>query len=284
METGVPQGSILGPLLFVLFINDLPQTVTNCTTLMYADDTVLYYSAKTVSEIEHTINSEFESISTWIRNNSLFLHHGKTECVLFGTPSKLANISTFTISLDGNPIKQVSEFTYLGVIMNKSLSWTSHISYISERAAKRSGMLRRIRNNISANTANVVYKSFILPIMDYCDVVWDNCGKINSTQLEKLQRKAVRLIMKTTSSDVALANLAYDTLEHRRELHILKLVRKCISNRSTQLLNNYFMYNRDIKSRITRQSNLLYLPKVRLESTKKAFYYHGSVIFNNNAT
>ena len=76
METGVPQGSILGPLLFVLFINDLPQTVTNCTTLMYADDTVLYYSAKTVSEIEHTINSEFESISTWIRNNSLFLHHG----------------------------------------------------------------------------------------------------------------------------------------------------------------------------------------------------------------
>ena len=77
--------------------------------------------------------------------------------------------------------------------------------------------------------------------MDYSDVVWDNCGKINSTQLEKLQRKAVRLIMKTTSSDVALANLAYDTVEHHRELHI-KLVRNYISNRSTQLLNDYFIY------------------------------------------
>ena len=82
-----------------------------------------------------------------------------------------------------------------------------------------------------------------------------------------------------------LANLAYDILEQRRELHILKLVRKCISNRSTQLLNNFFIYIfRDIKSRITRQSNLLYLPKVRLERTKKTFYYHGSVIFNNNTT
>ena len=87
-------------------------------------------------------------------------------------------------------------------------------------------MLGRIRDNLAMNTANTIYKSFILPVLDYCDTVWNCCGRGNADLLEKLQRRAARIIMRKTSSNEALKSLTYDTLESRRDKHVNKLVRK----------------------------------------------------------
>ena len=103
-----------------------------------------------------------------------------------------------------------------------------------------------------------VYKSFIVPIFDYCDAVWNCCGKGNSDSLEKLERGAARIIMKTPSSDEALEYLRYELLQNSRDKHVLKLVKKCIDGRRPQFLQNYFTYNRDIIKRTTRQSNHLH--------------------------
>ena len=98
--------------------------------------------------------------------------------------------------------------------------------------------------------------------------------------LERLQRRAARIIMKKSSSDEALKSLTYDILEVRRDKHVYNLVRKCIAGRSPQFFKNYFTYNKDIVKRSTRQSALLHLPRVRTECAKKSFYYYGCVVFN----
>ena len=147
---------------------------------------------------------------------------------------------------------------------------------------KRLAMLGRIRKNINMYTAGTVYTSFVLPILDNCDTVWSSCGSVNTDKLEKLQRRAARIIMQLGSSEKALNLLGYVTLEKRRESHVCNLVKKCLSNCCPQFFMNYFNYNRDILPRKTRSSNKLRLPTVRLECTKKAFFYHGCVIFNQN--
>ena len=133
---------------------------------------------------------------------------------------------------------------------------------------------------ISIETANKVYKTFIWPIIDYCDTVWNCCGAISSNKIEKLQRRAARLVMKSNSSDKTLDYLKYENLSDRREKHVLTVVKNILKNKCPQFFVNYFKFNKDCINRFTRQSNQIRLPKIKLESTNKAFYYHGGVLFN----
>ena len=114
---GVPQGSILGPLLFVLLVNDLPTVARKCSVLMYADDTVLFYSGKVAAAIEESLNEDLDLIGSWLNNNSLFLNAEKTEAMLFGTHARLSD-ADFGITLKGRPIKRVYKLKYLGVVFD----------------------------------------------------------------------------------------------------------------------------------------------------------------------
>ena len=261
-------------------MNDLPVRLKLCSTLMYADDTVLFYSSKDVHDIESVLTKELGVVSNWLNENSLYLHKDKTESVLFGTRARLSNTTSFDVSILGNCIKRKSQYTYLGVVLDETLSYNAHVKSVLSKAGKRLGMLGRIRDNLTMNTANIIYKSFIIPVLDYCDTVWSCCGKGNTDLLEKMQRRAARIIMKKASSDEALNSLAYDTLEVRRNKHVYNLVKKCIAGRSPQFFNSYFIFNKDVVKRVTRQSSLLHLPRIRTECGKKSFYYHGSIVFN----
>ena len=281
ITSGGPQGSILDLLLFVLFVNDLPIVLERCQILMYADDTVMYFAASNAQEISSTLTSELAKVNDWLVHNSLFIHQGRTECVLFGTGSRLAN-TNLSVNIDGKELTRVAEYKYLGVILDESLSWNAHVNYLISKVSKRLGILGRTRGSISMHTAGIIYRSFILPVLDYCDTVWNCYGRINADNIEKLQRRAARIIMQTNSSDEALSHLRYDTLGLRRETHALNLVKKCLNKRCPQFLMDYFSFNRDIVQRKTRQSNHLRFPSIKLECTKKAFYYQGCEVFNRN--
>ena len=112
ISSGVPQGSIRGPLLFVLIINDLPACLKHCHTLMYTDDTVLFYAAKDEKEIETVLTYELEHLNNWLNENSLFLNNDKTECVLLGTGTRLSSVTNFAVAvavaIAGELIKPVS--------------------------------------------------------------------------------------------------------------------------------------------------------------------------------
>ena len=281
ITSGVLNGQFLALYSLSFSFNDLPIVLEQCQILMYADDTVMYFTASNAQEVSSTLTSELAKVNDWLVDNSLFIHQGKTECVLFGTGSRLAT-ANLSVDIDGKELTRVAEYKYLGVILDESLSWNAHVNYLISKVSKRIGILGRTRRSISMHTAGIIYRSFILPVLDYCDTIWNCCGCTNADNIEKLQRRAARIIMQTNSSDEALAHLKYDTLGLRREIRALNLVKKCLNKRCPQFLMDYFYLNRDIVQRKTRQSNHLRLPSIKLECTKKAFYYHGCEVFNRN--
>ena len=208
----VPQGSILGPLLFILHVNDLPNVVNRCSMLMYADDTVLFYAASRVDALQERLNEELKTIEYWLRQNSLFLNVYKTEAIVFGTSPRLPNIYSFTISVNGTYIKRVSQFKYLGVVFDERLSWNDHVKFILAKAGKRVGVLGRIRYCITWHSAKIIYTSMIRPIVEYCDTVWGCCGQVNKNALESLQRRAGRIVCRASSSEDAIDKLNLTTL------------------------------------------------------------------------
>ena len=121
-------------------------------------------------------------------------------------------------------------------------------------------------------TVGTVYTSFVLPILDYCDTVWSCCGSVNADKWEKLKRCAARIVMRLGAAKKTLNFLRYVTLEKRRESHV--------SNRCPQFFMHYFNANKNVLPRTIRSSGKLRLRSIKLECTKKAFVYHGCVIFN----
>ena len=281
ISVGVPQGSILGPLLFLLHVNDLPGMTSECSILMYADDTVLFCSSPQAFLIANKLNNELREIERWLFDNSLFINKTKTEAMLFGTAQRLSNADSFDIHIDGKQIKRVSEFTYLGVVFDERLSFNGHVKKLISKAGKRVGMVGRLRNNLTLHSANVVYTTLIRPILDYCDTVWGCCGEGNAQALQALQNRAARIIARTDRSSPATDILKWPSLADRRRNNVFKLVKKCIRGRCPQYFKEYFKCNGSVHQRATRQKNQLHLPAVRTETAKRSFYYYGCTVFNS---
>ena len=150
------------------------------------------------------------------------------------------------------------------------------------KAGRQVGLLGRVCRYITTHSANAIFLSTVRPTLEYCAGVWGCCGEVNSGTLETLRKCVGRIVIKTPSSDTATKALKWSSLRSRRDEHILKLVRKCIHCRCPQYFKNYFVFNKDICARSTRQSNLLHLPARRTEVAKRSFYYHGSMVFNSH--
>ena len=135
------------------------------------------------------------------------------------------------------------------------------------KAGKRVGLLY---HTYSAN-AMFFFLSMIRPTLEYCGV-WGCCGEVYSGTLETLQKRVGRIVIKTSNSDTAMKTLKWPSLRSRRDEHILKHVRKCLHGRCPQYFKNYFVFNKDICARSTRQSNLLHLPAIRTEVAKRSFF------------
>ena len=254
---------------------------SECSILMYADDTVLFCSSPQASLIANKLNNELRRIERWLFDYSLFINVTKTEAMLFGTAQRLSNADSFDIHIDGKQIKRVSEFTYLGVVFDERLSFNGLIKKLISKAGKRVGMVLRLRDNLTLHSANVVYTTLIRPVLDYCDTVWGCCGEGNAQALQALQNRAARIIARTDRSSPAMDILKRPSLADRRRNNIFKLLKKCIKGRCPQYFKNYFKCNGSVHQRATRQKNQLHLPAVRTQTAKRSFYYHGCTDFNS---
>ena len=276
------QGSILGPLLFVLFINDLPSAISKCNILSYADDAVVFAAHKDIKILEETLNAKLDEVNKWTLSNFLFINKRRTEFVIFGTDARLSEATDAAVIKIGDyEINRVYDFKYLGIVLDDGLTWKDHVRYVISKVGKRVGVLGRLRRNITIHAAFEMYNSLILPIFDYCDVVWSSCNKADMESLESLQRRASKIIVKSKCGTTSTDYLKFQSLEDRRNAHILGLVKRFLNNNVPQFLKNYFKLNKEVISRETRRSNFIYLPAVRTENAKKIFYYNGSVVYNN---
>ena len=143
--------------------------------------------------------------------------------MLFGTAPRLSAVDSFSIALYNNDIRQVSKFTYHGIVFDDRLSWNEHIKYLIYKAGKRGGMLGRLRRSLTRESANKVSCSLNRPILEYCVRVWGCCGEGNKQGLEALQNRAARIVARTQRSNPAMDILKGPTLDQRRRNYILIL-------------------------------------------------------------
>ena len=189
---GVPQGSILGPLLFLIYINDLPMVSSLFMPILFADDTNLFCTNDKLDILVSEINIELVNIHTWVRVNKLSLNIEKTNFMLF-TPNGFSR-NMNCINIDGHRVEEVTQTKFLGVILDNKLNWHAHCEYICGKMSKGIGIIIKARKVFNETTLLSLYNSLILPYVSYCIHVW---GKAYDTHLKHvlvLQNKAVRII------------------------------------------------------------------------------------------
>ena len=172
VNCGVPQGSNLGPLLFFIYVNDLPNCLENSHTTMYADDTNITARSSSLCIVEESLNNELENIYQWLLSNKLTLNVEKTEYMIIGTRQRLSYFSpNISVFIDGKVLKEVESKTTLDVLVNKHLCWDKQIDNFSKKASKGIGMLRRVKSHVSTETPKHLYQALVQPHFDYCSMI-----------------------------------------------------------------------------------------------------------------
>lgn len=199
--SGVPQGSVLGPLLFLIFINDIVHQISPGSSIsLFADDIALYRPILTVLDYS-ILQNDVSSLAVWINNSLLALQPAKCNYMLISRRSS-PRLPPPNISVQGSPLSLVSSVKYLGILINSDLSWSPHVSNLCNKVRKLVGLLyRRFYKHADSSTLLTLYKAFIRPHLEYNSIVWDPylIGDINS--LEKIQRFALRVCLKSWTTD-----------------------------------------------------------------------------------
>ena len=265
IKCGVPQGSILGPLMFILYVNDMPTCFTKCDVNIYADDTAFYFAANDLPTIKNVLKSELKSVFEWLCANKLSLHTGKTNSLLICSKQKRQHIVDTNLSLDleGDEIEQVSSLKYLGVIMDENLTYKEYMDALICKLNRSIGVVRRASKYVDQVTRVTLYNTLVLPHIDYCSTVWGNsiCKK-DLSRLQRIQNSAMRIILechyRTHICDM-LKTLKWLSVEQRLHYNICCQMWKIKNNQAPSYLDHINVETRtvhDYNTRAASQSNI----------------------------
>ena len=270
LTCGVPQGSILGPLLFIIYVNDTCNVSDLLCKILYADDTCVVAHGHNLDDLIDTLNNELCSLNAWLLCNKLTLNTKKTYYMVFHR-ARLKTTS-IDISINGSELKRVKCFKYLGLIVDQKLKWIDHIAHVKLKIAQGLGIINKAKPFLSKKCLKNLYYSFIYPYFTYCVEVWGNAAASHLLPLCLLQNKVVRII--TYSNKRAQVDSLY------LELNLLPLY-KIIHHRIALMMYKYHhdmlpiaLHDLYIKNNIvhqyrTRQHKLLHVPSGT--HTKKKF-------------
>ncbi len=271
-NAGVPQGSILGPLLFLVFINDLVDSlITN--PYLFADDTSLLEIIDNVVESSIRLNTDLLSLQDWASQWRVTFNELKSVYMVFSR--KLNRPALPPLYMNNSQLRQVDSHKHLGLTLTQTLSWEEHIVNICTKANKRIGILKRLTKTLTRQAKETVYLSFIRPVLEYAAVIYDGCPNRLVKMLEGVQRQAALACTRAylcTSHNALLDELGWDRLCTRRECHKLNMFYKIkynlcpryLSTLCPPMVDQTTMYN-------LRNARDIVLPRSRTVSFRRSF-------------
>lgn len=276
ISTGVPQGSILGPLLFILYVNNLPDSVTHSSVLMYADDTVLYtpidsnLSPLTLADYQNDLNN----LASWCFDNKLSVNASKTKTMPLGVNRRSSNkTSVPSLTLNKQALQMVSQYKYLGILLNPSLTLSDHILKTIGHVTGKINTLSTLCRYITHKMAITIYKGTILPLLEYANVTYTLISASQRHKLQRLQNRALRVIFRNSTDDNLTqlhlkANLG--TLAQRSHRQLL-----CLMYRRAHL-SDLFPSEVTCSSTRTNSKIKFVLPRPSSERFKQFPLYYGA--------
>ena len=252
---GVPQGSTLGPLLFLIYINDMK----NCSDLLkfiqFADDTTLLFRSKNIEQLNSILEKECNKVITWLSANRLVVNLSKTHSMLF--TNKLGNL-TLHIRINDIYLEHKAETLFLGVMIDQKLTWKPHIQHISNKISKTIAILRILRYIFPKRILKLIYMSLIYSYLNYCNIIWGGAYDIVLNPIFILQKKAIRLISNShylEHTEPLFKSLELLNIYQIFRLNCLILIYKCTKNNYFPEFKNKIHKNSSIHSYNTRINN-----------------------------
>lgn len=276
---GVPQGSILGPTLFLIYINSLSKLKLNGEIKLFADDTTIVYFANSITEIYSYIQDDLKIIFNWLESYKLTLNFSKSSFMYIS--KKKININKNPIIFNGKKLNYKNNIKFLGLFIDENLSWRKHIEHIRNCISPLIGILFKIRNYVPLKYLKFIYYALVHSKMQYLISIWGSANLTVLQPLKKLQNKIIKCIHKLPYLEPTI-NL-YKPKGYFDIVNLYNL-RICIFIHSLILKEKYssikFQKVNDLHTHETRQNNLLKTAKVKSNVGKKSLLYSGFQIYN----
>ena len=271
---GVPQGSVLGPLFFLIYINDIVNRIGNEYIKLYADDTVIFVEGNNELELQNKMQGLLDIFSQWCKENKLSINADKTKFMCFGTRQRIKKIKNIKMSLMNTKIQQVPSYKYLGITLDTGLNFKLQIQQTIKKVSHKLYVLSKVRKFLSINSAILIYKTMILPYFDYGDIVYMFINKCELNKLERLQERCINICTRTYGRDNINIRSTYKlpTLEKRRNCHI--------NNFMYKRKNNIEEINENEIQTRSKASKKFVVKKPNIESYKRSIAYSGALNWN----
>ena len=290
-STGVPQGSILGPLLFIIYMNDIHVASDKFNAIIYADDTSLLSSlcsfnvsvqrnTTNIAELSAHINLELGNIQEWLNINKLSLNVQKTKFMIFHNYQRDISLFIPEIKINGQLVERVTEFNFLGLTIDEHLNWKSHIQKVSNKVSRSIGVLNRLKKFLPITILRILYNALILPHFQFSILTWG----FSPGRLNKLQKRAIRVITNSKYNahvEPLLKRLNLLRLTDIFKINLLKMFYKFKHNQLPHYLTTMLSDPEKLHAYNTRSNPVLATPCSNLYGTEKCVRYHLPTLIND---